>query len=79
MLENLVSYLRNKGIVLSELSKLSEHSMCSECQLKFVTTESVIEHDNYLQQLSNGGTLSIALFDFIFQIFLVLLTLFHQQ
>ena len=79
MLENLVSYLRNKGIVLSELSKLSEHSMCSECQLKFVTTESVIEHDDYLQQLSNGGTLSIALFDFIFQIFLALLTLFHQQ
>ena len=79
MLENIVSYLRNKGIVLSELSKLSEHSMCSECQLKFVTTESVIEHDDYLQQLSNGGTLSIALFDFIFQIFLALLTLFHQQ
>ena len=79
MLENIVSYLRNKGIVLSELFKLSEHSMCSECQLKFVTTESVIEHDDYLQQLSNGGTLSIALFDFIFQIFLALLTLFHQQ
>ena len=79
MLENLVSYLRNKGTVLSELSKLSEHSMYSECQLKFVTTESVIEHDDYLQQLSNGGTLSIALFDFIFQIFLALLTLFHQQ
>ena len=79
MLENLVSYLRNKGTILSELSKLSEHSMCSECQLKFVTTESVIEHDDYLQQLLNGGTLSIALFDFIFLIFLALLTLFHQQ
>ena len=52
MLENFVSYLRNKGAVLSELSKLREHSRCSECQLKLVATESGIEHDDYLQQLS---------------------------
>ena len=52
MLENFVSYLRNKGTVLSELSKLWEHSKCSECQLKLVATVSGIEHDDYLQQLS---------------------------
>ena len=51
------------------LSELSERSKCSECQLKFVATESGIEHDGYLQQLSRGGTPSTALRDFIFQTF----------
>ena len=65
MLENFVSYLRNKGTVLSKFSR--EHFKCSECQLKLVATESGIEHDDYLQQLSCGSTPSIALRDFIFQ------------
>ena len=54
--------------VLSELSKLNERSKCSECQLKLAFTESGIEHDDYLQQRSRGGTRRIALGDFIFQI-----------
>ena len=37
--------------------------------VKLVATGSGIEHDNYLQQLSRGGTPNIALRDFIFQIF----------
>ena len=37
-------------------------------------TETWIEHDDYLQQLSNGGltTPSIALRDFIFQTFTII-------
>ena len=50
-----------KATVLSELSKLSERSKCSECQLKLVATESGIAHDDYLQQLFRGSTPSIAL------------------
>ena len=56
-----------KATVLSELSKLSERSKCSECQLKFLDTESEI--NDYLQQLSRGGTPSIALRNFIFHTF----------
>ena len=67
MLENFVSYLRNKGAVLGEFSKLSAYCNCSECQLKLVTTESGIEHDGYLQQLSRGSTPSTVLRDLIFQ------------
>ena len=65
MVENFVSYLRNKGAVLSKISKLREHSKWSECQLKLVATESGIEHDHCLQQLSS-------LRDLIFQTFRII-------
>ena len=78
MLENFVSYLRNKGAVLIELSKLSEHSKCSKCQLKLVATESGIEHNDYhAVHLSRGGTPNIALRNFISQTFRIID--FHQQ
>ena len=41
-------------------------------RVKLVATESGIEHDDYLQQLSRGGTPNIALRDFIFQIFSII-------
>ena len=44
-----------KATVLSQLSKLSERSKFSECQLKLVATEIGIEND-YSQQLFRGGT-----------------------
>ena len=37
-----------------------------------MATESGIEHDDYLQQLSCGGTPSIAMLDFIFQTFSII-------
>ena len=78
MLENFVSYLRNKGAVLIELSKLSEHSKCSKCQLKLVATESGIEHNDYhAVHLSRGGTPNIALRNFISQTFRIID--FYQQ
>ena len=52
--------------VLSELSKLSECCKCSKCQLKLVATESGIE------VLGGLTTPSIALRDFIFQIFSII-------
>ena len=52
---------------LSELYKLSERFKGFESQLKLGATESRIEHDGYLQQLSRGGTPSIALLEFISQ------------
>ena len=54
--------------------KLSERSKCSKCQLKLVTTESGIYHDDYLKQLPCGGltTPSISLHDFIFQVFSII-------
>ena len=56
----------------SQLSRLSKRSKCSEWQLKLKATESEIELDNYLQQLFSGGTPSIALLNFIFQIFSII-------
>ena len=44
----------------------------SKCQLNLVAIESGIEHDDYLQQLSPGGTPSTALHDFIFQTFSII-------
>ena len=44
----------------------------SKFQLDLVVIESGIEHDDYLQQLSPGGTPSIALRDFIFQTFSII-------
>ena len=37
-----------------------------------MVTESGIEHDDYLQQLSRAGTPSVALRDFIFQTFSII-------
>ena len=79
MIENFVSYLRKKGAVLSELSKLSEHSKCSKCHLKLVAIKIWIEHnDYYAVHLSCGGTPNIALRDLFSKPF-ALLTLFHQR
>ena len=60
------SYLRKKGGVLSEFSKVRGHfkETCSECQHKLVATESGREHDDYLQKLSPGKKPNIALRDF---------------
>ena len=55
-----------KATVLSQLSKLSKRSKCSKWQLKLKATESVIELDDYIQQLFRGGTPNIVLCDFIF-------------
>ena len=65
--------------VLSELSKLSEHSKCSTCQHKLVATESGIEHDDHLQQLSREGTSNIALRDFISQTFNIIAFISRQS
>ena len=61
-----------KPTVLSQSSKLSKRSKCSEWQLKLVATESGIELDDYLHQVFRGGTPSIALGDFIFQTFSII-------
>ena len=63
---------------MTVFSKLSKRCKCSECQLKLMATESWLEHDDYLQQLSRAGIPSIALRDFIFQT-LSIINLFHQQ
>ena len=77
MLENFFSYIRNKkATVLSQLSKLSKRSNCSEWQLEVVATESGKEPDDYLQQLFHGGEVHQILRVF-FSKPLALLTLFH--
>ena len=66
--------------VLSELSKLSEFSKCTNAKCLIVATENGVDNDDYLQRVSQGGLTkpSITLRDF-FSKPLALLTILHQQ
>ena len=46
--------------------KLSESDQCFACQLILATTESeIIEHEDYLHQLSRGSLATFSILDFI--------------